>query len=59
MEIPKDVWIWLVKLKAVASVRASKQASANDVVRVDQQAQAEIESYVLLCLFFFLLDNLA
>ena len=44
MEIPRDVWMWLVKLKAVASVRASKQPNANGMVSIDQQAMAELES---------------
>jgi hypothetical protein len=49
MEIPRNVWLWLVKLKAVASVRASKTGSSSaDLVKIDQQAQAELESGIAL-----------
>ena len=44
MEVPRDVWQWLCSVGAVASVRASKQATSNpNVVRVDQQTQAAME----------------
>ena len=53
MEIPRDVWRWLCSVGAVASVRASKQASSDpNVVRVDQQTQAAMEVRPL---FVFLL----
>ena len=46
--MPRDLWRWLVKCGAVASVRAQKNSSGQGVIRVDQQTQAAIEAGIAL-----------